>query len=411
MYKEEFDIDTISLKKGQCMGLVKPLYKIFYPDMGNDFSTQWQSCLQQILEKVKQNTLYPFRISIFVRSENQNDFLNQQSQIQQSIKRFFGKKHPPFGVIMQSPQAPNKVTCEVGFINATDAIVKYELFNNHSYCVIEAENYTEYWTVGTNSVNSNLNTLSSSQNTFDELVELYQSIGISFNNIVRQWNYVGEILSRENEDGRFRQHYQMFNEARSCYYGKFRTRTDFPAATGIGMLHRGICIDSFAINGNNDLKIIPISNPGQSESYKYEQSVLVGDPDKKMQQNQPPQFERAKLISLHDSSRIVISGTASIIGQDTIGIDDVEEQTRITIQNINRLFSEENLRNHYPEITAIPDKYSYVRVYVKHPEDFEKVKVICAESFGNVPINYVVADICRDNLLVEIEAELISDSK
>ncbi|HNZ72826.1 MAG TPA: dioxygenase, partial [Prolixibacteraceae bacterium] len=166
--------------------------------------------------------------------------------------------------------------------------------------------------------------------------------------------------------------------------------------------------DSFSVAGNEHLNIIPISNPVQSESYKYGQTVLVGAPGCSLKQNQPPQFERAKLISLGDQSRLIISGTASIKGQETVGLGDVEEQTRTTIENIEALASPENLKRQFPQLGAVPSRYSYIRVYVKHKKDFGKVRNICTDFYGQVPAMYVVADICRDNLLVEIEAELIS---
>ena len=104
----------------------------------------------------------------------------------------------------------------------------------------------------------------------------------------------------------------------------------------------------------------------------------------------------------------MVSGTASIIGQDTIGLGDVEEQTRVTIDNISKLTHPDNIRKHYPEIETVPVKFSYVRVYVKNKEDIAKVREICKCSYGDTPTTYVVADICRKNLLVEIEAELVS---
>lgn len=391
------------------MGLIKPYYKILIPEETGDFKNQWMNCLEQLIREKSNHIWSPIRVNIFVKSENQADYLLQHDLIQASFIDAFGSDCPPFGVVMQEPEDPYLILCEVGFVNNTDAKVTYGFFQERPYCIVDAKNYREYWTIGAQSVHPDLNIMASSNSAFTYLKELYQHLGINFNNIVRQWNYVGEILSKEeDEEHRSRQHYQMFNESRSSFYGQYRTRKDYPAATGIGMKYLGVCIDSFAVAGNDNLKIIPISNPAQSESYQYGQQVLVGDPDKKMKQNQPPQFERAKLISLNGVSRVLVSGTASIIGQDTIGIDDVEEQTRVTIQNIQRLTHPDNLRKHDPEITTIPNQYSYVRVYVKRKADIDKVRTICSETFSEVPVTYVVADICRDNLLVEIEAELIS---
>jgi enamine deaminase RidA (YjgF/YER057c/UK114 family) len=408
VYKEILAVDLKGLEKVRDMGLIKPTYKIITPEVTGDFAGQWKSCLQQ-LSDIKENTSFnPVRVNIFVRSSDTDDYHSQLAVIDSTINKTFGKECPPFGAVMQEPEDPYLVIAEVGFVDRHSAFVTYGHFHNRPYCIVNAENYKEYWTIGAQSVHPDLNILASSNASFKYLYDLYNHLGLSFNNIVRQWNYVGDLLSKENIDGRLRQHYQMFNETRSQFYKKYRNRQDFPAATGIGMLYLGVCIDSFAITGDENLKVIPISNPCQSESYKYGQKVLVGAPDCAMTQNQPPQFERAKLIVLHNAARLIISGTAAIIGEDTVGIGDVEEQTRITIKNIQILSAPETLKTQCPEIPVIPETYSYVRVYVKNKEDISKVRKICSEAYPNVPTTYVVADICRDNLLVEIETELIS---
>lgn len=409
MYKEVPEVElSKSLENDFKMGLVKPTYKIIEPDHIGDFEIQWKSCLKQLENISVHSELKPVRVNIFVKSLNHDDYMNQHDTVQQSIFETFGSNCPPFGIVMQEPEDPYLVIVEAGFINKHSASIRYGNFKNRPYCIVDAKNYKEYWTVGAQSVHPDLNILASSTASFNYLHDLYDHLGLTFNNIVRQWNYVGEILSKETIDGRDRQHYQMFNETRSNFYKHYRTCTDFPAATGIGMLYLGVCIDSFSVTGNENLKIIPVNSPVQSESYKYGQQVLVGTPDCSLKQNQPPQFERAKLIALNNASRLLISGTAAILGEETVGIGDVEEQTRITIKNIQALSSAENLKSKFPEIKSIPDTYSYIRVYVKYKDDISKVREICKKAYGNTPATYVVADICRDNLLVEIEAELVS---
>ena len=409
MYREVLDVNTKGSETEQKMGLIKPSYQIIKPGNSGNFSEQWMSCLEQLRQIINEKTFSPFRVNIFVRSENQANYLAQHDHIHSTFLDAFGSQCPPFGVVMQEPEDPALVSCEVGLVKNEEAKISYGFFEDRPYCIVDAENYKEYWTIGAQSVHPDLNILASSDASFNYLKALYNHLGIQFNHIVRQWNYVGEILRKEeDEDHRMRQHYQMFNETRSIYYGKYRTVTDYPAATGIGMKYLGVCIDSFAVSGNENLKIVPISNPVQSESYKYGQTVLVGDPDKKMKQNQPPQFERAKLIELNGVSRIMVSGTASIVGQETIGLGNVEEQTRVTISNIAKLTHPDNIRKHCPEIGKVPTQFSYVRVYVKHKEDINRVRAICQNAYGDTPAMYVVADICRDNLLVEIEAELVS---
>ena len=409
VYREVLDVKTKGSETDRKMGLIKPAYQIISPEETGNFQEQWNNCLNQLIRQVNQNNRKLIRVNIFVKSKDQANYIDQHDHIHSTFTKAFGLACPPFGVVMQEPEDPWKVLCEVGFIEDSEVKVNYGFFENRPYCVVDKVNYQEYWTIGAQSVHPDLNILASSEAAFYYLKRLYDHLGISFNNIVRQWNYVGEILSTEKDDEqRTRQHYQMFNETRSKFYGINRSLNHYPAATGIGMKYLGVCIDSFAVTGDDSLKVVPISNPVQNESYKYGQSVLVGNPDKKMRQNQPPQFERAKLISLNGISRILVSGTASIIGQETIGIDNIEEQTRVTIENIKKLTHPNNIHKHYPEISEVPEQFSYVRVYVKHKEDIEKVRNICREAYGDTPATYVVADICRDNLLVEIEAELIN---
>jgi hypothetical protein len=44
------------------------------------------------------------------------------------------------------------------------------------------------------------------------------------------------------------------------------------------------------------------------------------------------------------------------------------------------------------------------RVYVKRQQDYAKVRAICQSRMGQLPVVYTIADVCRPELLVEIEA-------
>jgi hypothetical protein len=54
-----------------------------------------------------------------------------------------------------------------------------------------------------------------------------------------------------------------------------------------------------------------------------------------------------------------------------------------------------------------PGKFILLRVYVNNQDDFTKVRTICKEHFPEVPAVFIESDMCRDNLLVEIEAEFL----
>jgi enamine deaminase RidA (YjgF/YER057c/UK114 family) len=49
-----------------------------------------------------------------------------------------------------------------------------------------------------------------------------------------------------------------------------------------------------------------------------------------------------------------------------------------------------------------------MRVYVKRPQDFERCRATCERRLGPVPVIYAHADVCRPDLLVEIEAVAFS---
>jgi hypothetical protein len=58
-----------------------------------------------------------------------------------------------------------------------------------------------------------------------------------------------------------------------------------------------------------------------------------------------------------------------------------------------------------PESSVKESRYSLLRVYVKRDGDFKIVRKLCSESYPGVPAVFIRADICRDDLLMEVEAE------
>ncbi len=384
--------------------MIRPLYQTFIPDCAGRFDAQWTCCFasfQQFLSG--HSSQKAFIVRVFVAAENSPEFFQCSTQIKQS----FTGTDIPISILSESPEKPSRVMIEAGFADSDIVRVEYGQAGLINYCKLSSSGYHEYWFAGIEGSTVGGTISQSAGRAFSQLQAALLQLGLSFNQIVRQWNYVEQIFGFEATGLQQRQNYQLFNEVRSEYYSRYRTNPDFPAATGIGVAHHGVSIECMAVTGDENLKIISLSNPEQLDSYQYGQSVLKGQPQKHQTSNQPPQFERAKLMISGNQSRVFISGTASIAGQETIGLNDVEKQTRITIDHIELLTSKKNLKLHYPELTIIPNKYAYVRVYVKNEADIPVVKAICLNHFGEVPMNFVKADICREDLLVEIEAEKI----
>ncbi len=389
------------------MPFLNNAYQIINPNPNNEFHADWNDCRKQLRNLASQKDKRIFKIDIFVHDTEAESFLQKKSFIKKELAEIFGSSCPTYGIIPQSPEKPYHVTIETGIILSDEVIIHQCKHGEFIYTVLEKEGHKELWANGIEDGQTDLSTEISSKFAFEKLKEILESENMSLNNIVRQWNYIGNIISDDVADQSIIQHYQIFNKLRRDYYSRFRTIPGFPAATGIGMNFNGVTIEICAISMDEAIMTHSINNPKQVKPYAYNQQVLTGDPLTGETQKSAPQFERAKLVECSSRSRLFISGTASIIGQETLGINDVEAQTKITIDNIGTLIERANLQHRNQKANAFNIKdCSCIRVYVKHFGDIPLVKSICTNHFGDSPANYVQTDICRDSLLVEIEAEL-----
>jgi enamine deaminase RidA (YjgF/YER057c/UK114 family) len=115
-------------------------------------------------------------------------------------------------------------------------------------------------------------------------------------------------------------------------------------------------------------------------------------------------FSRGALIQEPDGSLIQISGTAAI---DEKGVSlhpgDVHSQINCTLDKIGTLLSQEGAT-----FTDICE----ATVYVKRRADADLFWEMAVErGLGDLPAVCVVADICRKELLFEIDAEAVGGGK
>ena len=82
---------------------------------------------------------------------------------------------------------------------------------------------------------------------------------------------------------------------------------------------------------------------------------------------------------------------------------------RQTLDNIEALISADNLARHgMPGLGATLEDLAGIRVYIKRQEDYEKTREVCEPGLGELPAIYAIADVCRPELLVEIEGVALS---
>ncbi|EMD24109.1 FkbO/Hyg5 family chorismatase [Amycolatopsis azurea] len=220
---------------------------------------------------------------------------------------------------------------------------------------------------------------------YDSAFELATRLG--YPNILRMWNLVGGIID-DNADGV--EIYRDFCAGRSEAFALWSGRIlHIPAATGIGTRGNGVYL--YFISGRADAEVHHLENPRQTPAYHYPESYGP----------KSPSFARATFAD----GILYISGTASILGDETVHKGDISGQVDVTLENIATLISTENLGKVRPEGGYSLQDLDLIKVYVSRPEDIPYVRSRCKEVFSpDARVVYLNVDICRPDLLVEIEA-------
>lgn len=204
-------------------------------------------------------------------------------------------------------------------------------------------------------------------------------------NLIRVWNYFPWINAIDHGLERYRSFSVGRHEA---FVNCNRSVEDSPAACALGSYGGPLVIYFMAARGPG----MQIENPRQISAYSYPQQYGP----------RSPTFSRATLAFKDDPQVLFVSGTASIIGHETVHPDSVSMQTRETLANI-RAVIDQAVQKGFAQVDFAKDMA--LKVYVRHPEDFVCVTEIIREEFGEIADMIILqADICRTDLLVEIEA-------
>ena len=207
--------------------------------------------------------------------------------------------------------------------------------------------------------------------------------GASYRDVVRTWFYLSDILGW----------YSEFNLIRNQKYSEFglmpnpeSDRLLLPASTGVGGKNpqgRAVTMDLLAITGPTESRPIvrQLTNPSQLDAFRYGSA-----------------FSRGALIHEPDVTTIQVSGTSAIDehGQ-SLYPGDARSQIDYTLDKVEALLGQEGAG--LKDIAA-------ATVFVKRAGDASLFReVIAARGIERLPAICIVADICRDELLFEIDAE------
>lgn len=207
-----------------------------------------------------------------------------------------------------------------------------------------------------------------------------------YSNLLRIWHYFPQINAPESGLERYR----GFNVGRHEAFvakGRMIGNKTVPAACALGTNSGPLVV--YFIAGKQPGN--PLENPRQTSAYKYPEEFGP----------RSPTFSRAILVGSGKEQTLFISGTASIVGHETLHDNDVAKQTRETLVNIQALF--EQAKSAGFDALNLDHQLS-LKVYLKYPEHLPLVRDQIIEAFGNMnQIVYFQADVCRADLLLEIE--------
>ncbi|MDO8414395.1 MAG: hypothetical protein Q7S51_11470 [Gallionellaceae bacterium] len=211
--------------------------------------------------------------------------------------------------------------------------------------------------------------------------------------LLRIWNYFPQI--NVMEDGLER--YRSFNVGRHQAFLEqetILTAENIPAACALGSQGDSLTIYFLAAKQAGQA----VENPRQMPAYHYPE--LFGP--------RSPLFSRALLMKSGSQQYLFISGTASIVGCETLHAGDISQQTQETLVNVRTLLKQ--AAGHGAE--AFPAGRLLLKVYLRQAQDFPLVRRLITAEFGpSHQAVYLQSDICRADLLVEIEGLHISNQQ
>ena len=220
---------------------------------------------------------------------------------------------------------------------------------------------------------------------FAELLEAAEARRFPY--LLRVWNFLPGINAAENGEERYR----LFNAGRAAAfdarYGVAEAETRFSASSAVGSSGDHL-VTWFAAARSPGRHL---GNPRQVHAFLYPADYGP----------RPPSFTRATISPPELGQVLFLSGTASIAGHETRHVGELLLQLEETLRNIETLLSAAAGGG-----TRLPGlrEFDLFRVYLRDAADLELVREPLLRRIGSRPaLHFVEADICRADLLLEIE--------
>jgi chorismate lyase/3-hydroxybenzoate synthase len=211
---------------------------------------------------------------------------------------------------------------------------------------------------------------------------------------LRIWNYLAQIR-RSGSAGFTR--YELFNAGRRAGYASWfgeRLERGLPASSAVGCPGEDWVVHVLAAGEAG----VPVENPRQRPAYRY--SPRYGPV--------APCFARATLVPRPGAEPwAVLSGTASIVGEDSRHAGDLRAQLGETLDNLASVVSACAVRARLPAPREPLALCRELRAYVPQPQHAVAVQEALRRALPQLErLELVQAELCRPELLVELEGVL-----
>lgn len=326
--------------------------------------------LEQIFEKIK-NYLVDKNYKIFSQFLFANSFYENENK--NLAEKYFNSLAWPVTVINQDGNTWGTIITAI----KTDKLETiYQ--NNNVIGNIYQDKYADYCYLGglANYIKKDAKSL------FQVIESELNRVEIHFKNVVRTWFYLNNLISW----------YDDFNKVRSDYFEAAEIFNNMiPASTGISASNNensNLLSSVFSVKQKGDIvKIFSVPSPLQCPAVDYKSS-----------------FSRAVEIDHPDYRQLIISGTASIDTEgNTVHVGDICKQISLTMEVVKAILNSRNM---------IWENVTKGIVYFKDIADIKTFNDYCENNnITNLPLAMLKADICREELLFEIEIDAVEIKK
>lgn len=208
--------------------------------------------------------------------------------------------------------------------------------------------------------------------------------------LYRIWNYVPQI----NADEHGLENYRRFCRGRSLAYERHfgpGFRKLLSAGSAVGSEAGPLALSFVA----GESKPHHFENPRQVPAFEYPPQYGP----------RPPSFARATAVTTDAGRQVIISGTAAICGHATVAAGDLDRQLDCTLENLALIGTTAGAGGAFGARGGWSRRF---KVYIRHPADLARVSARLDASLlsNGGTVQYLRADLCRSDLLVEIEAIL-----